>query len=66
VKEEEITTDNVEYTCQCDAGDVYTLSCPKCKNDVEVSLSGGEWWSTKCSCGYSWSVDIVATGYKCE
>ena len=66
MKEEEITTENVEYTGQNDAGDIYKLSCPKCNETVDACLTGGEWWSTQCSCGYSWSVDIVATGYKYE
>ena len=60
---EEIQTRDVEFVKVSDeAGDVYKVICPKCKQDIRIADAG--WWNTTCKCGYKWSVDIIATGRK--
>jgi len=46
-----------------DAGEVYEVTCPVCQEQISVALFGG-WWSTHCSCGYNWTIDLIATGEK--
>ena len=59
----EITSYEVEVTGMGgDASTQYQVTCPDCGEHVLCADFG--WWSTKCSCGYSWSVTVKATGSK--
>lgn len=45
-----------------DWGDSFKVKCPECGDEVvcvEFSTRG-----PRCSCGYEWSVGVVATGAK--
>lgn len=43
-----------------EAGTIYLVRCPACRDEVRVASSA--WWSQRCSCGLYWKVEIVATG----
>ena len=45
-----------------EAGNMYTFRCPDCGNEVTVADAG--WWSTKCSCGYQWTIYVKAHGVR--
>jgi hypothetical protein len=58
-----ITTINVEQTeVHSDASEGYKFRCPEC--DTEITIAKHMWWGRKCSCGYSWHVDVIAVGEK--
>lgn len=39
----------------------HRVICPRCHDTVAL---GGYYSSGRCSCGFSWDVDVVATGRK--
>lgn len=43
-----------------DAGNVYEVICPKCRETVEVGEFS--WHDPVCSCGYYWRVEMSAKG----
>ena len=44
-----------------EAGDLYEVTCPTCKDTVRVAASA-QWWRTVCRCGYEWRVHVGAIG----
>jgi len=59
----DITSYDVEVTgTGGDASTQYQVTCPECGDRVHCADFG--WWSTKCECGYTWSVTIMAEGSK--
>lgn len=47
---------NVDYQDQGGAGLRFTANCPKCGSQLNVAEL--PWWSTKCSCGLEWKLNI--------
>ena len=45
-----------------DAGVIYTMRCEDCGDKINVAEY--QWWDTKCSCGYRWSLVVKAVGTK--
>ena len=45
-----------------DASTQYQVRCPECGESVHCADFA--WWDSKCSCGYSWSVTVMAEGSK--
>jgi hypothetical protein len=44
-----------------DAGTLFKFQCPVCRE--ELTCSEYTWgYPTRCGCGRTWSVDVVATG----
>lgn len=58
-----IVTD-YDYEGVNDAGDIVSFKCPECGQTVNVCISGGEWWNTKCECGYIWYANFEIIGEK--
>lgn len=50
---------DIEHTGTCDAGEIYEITCPDCGEKVKLA-EGSEYWSTDCSCGLKWSIQISA------
>jgi len=58
-----IETDNVQSVeVHPDACNGFEIVCPECGDKVIVATAS--WWSDKCECGYSWSVNLRAVGEK--
>lgn len=45
-----------------DAGVTYKMRCEDCGDEITVAEK--QWWDTKCSCGYVWSLVVKAVGTK--
>ena len=59
----EITTFEVKFLKDnSDYGMIYEAVCPVCKERVDIAVY--QLRGNKCSCGYEWSISIVATGSK--
>jgi len=58
-----IKTHDVDFVASGgDAGLTFEVMCPECGETIQVSEHG--WGDQKCSCGYKWSIDIIASGWK--
>ena len=59
----EIRTYNLRYSHENrEMGEIFDVTCPKCKDKIEVGMH--DWTQPKCSCGYRWSIDLQAHGQK--
>lgn len=60
--DDRIKSHNFERTApESDAGAIYEVTCPKCKDQITVG-EYSSWWDQRCSCGYVWDIVTVAVG----
>ena len=60
---DKIETDEIVCAGSNDAGDLFKVECPSCAQEITLT-NGGGWWDTTCSCGYHWTLELKAVGYK--
>lgn len=53
---------SVDGNWPADAGYGFIGKCPICGHTIHVAES--QWWETRCSCGYTWILDIKIVGIK--
>lgn len=59
-QEDVIRSDATVVSTVTDAGCIYNVKCPECLDVIRVG--DYSWWSTMCSCGRTWSVEVIAEG----
>ncbi len=46
----------LDHNAHTDSGATFEARCPKCRGNIRVAEYS--WWSTRCSCGIEWELNI--------